>query len=74
VAERVGRDGEVVSPDTPGRGEELDLEAFERGNDLGVARLLEIGEERIAVASEQTVDARRDNASQVGDRPFRPAA
>jgi hypothetical protein len=74
VAERVGRDREVGSPDTPGCGEELDLEALERGDSLGVSRVLEIGEERIAVACEQAVDARRDQTSQVGDRPFRPAA
>jgi hypothetical protein len=74
VAECVGRDREVVSPDASGSGEELDLEALERGDDLGVGRALEIGEERIAVACEQAVDARRDQTGQVGDRPFRPAA
>jgi len=74
VAERVGRDRELVLPDTPGRREELDLEALERGEDVRVARVLEIGESRIAVACEQALYARRDKTSQVGDRPFRPAA
>jgi hypothetical protein len=73
VAERVGWDWEVVPPDAPGRGEELDLEELERGDDLVVARLFEIGEERIAVACEQGVDAWWDLTGQVGDRPFRPA-
>jgi hypothetical protein len=73
VAQRVGRDREVGPPDAPRRGEELDLEALERGGDLGVSCVLEVREQRVAVARQQAVGARREPADQLGDRPSRPA-
>jgi hypothetical protein len=74
VAECVGRNGEVGPPDAPRRGEELDLEALERGDDLRVGRVLEVCEQRVAVARKQAVGARWEPAGQFGDRPSRPVA
>jgi hypothetical protein len=68
MAERVGRDREVGPPDAPRRGEEVDLEPLQSGGDLRVARVFEVREQRVAVAGEQAVRARRGLERRLSDR------